>query len=440
MYVQLLPANVGASRNPICQLLIRVCLCIGLVASIASCRGQGRSVPAGAPPALSISPTPRPVSLASPTPAQRPTHTPPPITTGTLRAPADFGCLAFQLEPDAIWLLHGGDVPRPLTQGSWPVLSPDGSFLAFSRDFPTEVWIRDLRDSTETLLYVGRPLVYDMAWSPDGKMLAITNGAHAKHVPTGDLWRVDVPQGTVRQLAEEDGGSPHFSPDGRWIALVRTYWSPRISLAITRPDGGEHRLLFDYLISQSLEWASDSSGFALALTRIETSAPSDRELWWVPTLGEPLQLGRLVDAGDVQWQPGAQRLLYTPLRQGEQAPLHLANRDGSGDVVVPGSQGMILPRLRVGEASGWSPEGRWFLATDRSSGRSYLLDTHRLDALWPLDVDIAYGWLDAGHYLAGYGGESYVDLQRCVPRGPCEFLAHSPGRIAALSYVNDCGR
>ncbi|KPL17009.1 MAG: hypothetical protein AMJ93_15220 [Anaerolineae bacterium SM23_84] len=386
-----------------------------------------------------ISPTPRPLSLASPTPAQRPTYTLPPMTRDTPRAPADFGCLAFQLEPDTIWLLHRGDVPRPLTQGSLPVLSPDGDFLAFFRNFPTEVWIRDLRDSTETLLYVGRPLVYDMAWSPDGSMLAITNGAYAKHVPTGDLWRVDVPEGSVRQLAEEDGGSPHFSPDGRWIALVRTYWSPRVSLAIMRPDGAEHRLLFDDLLSQCLEWASDSSGFALALTRMGASAPSVRELWWVPTLGEPLQLGQLVDAGDVQWQPGAQRLLYAPLSQGEQAPLHLANHDGSGDVVVPGSQGMILRGLYIGEASGWSLEGRWFLAADRS-GHYYLVDTDRLDVPWPLDVDIAYGWLDAGHYLAGYGGESYVALQCCVPHGPCEFLAHIAGRIAALSYVNDCGR
>jgi WD40 repeat protein len=384
-------------------------------------------------------PTSKATNTPQPTPTPPPTYTPPPITRDTLCAPADFGCLAFQLEPDAIWLLRGGEVPQPLTQGNLRILSPDGRFLAFSRTFPTEVWIRDLRDSTETLLYVGRPLVYDMAWSPDGKMLAITNGAHAKYVPTGDLWRVDVPQGTVRQLAEENGGSPHFSPDGRWIAPVRTYWSPRVSLAIMRPDGGEHRLLFDYLLSQRLEWASDSSGFALALTRMGASEPSEKELWWVPTDGDPLQLGRLVDAGDVQWQPGAQRLLYTPLHQGEQALLHLANRDGSGDVVVPGSQGMILRGLYVGEASGWSPDGRWFLAAN-SSGHFYLLDTHKLDAPWPLDVEIVYGWLDAGHYLAGYSRESYVDLQRCVPRGACEFLAHIPGRIAALSYVNDCGK
>jgi hypothetical protein len=442
--------NAGGHRQRTCRWLLTTCLCLALLSSLTHCQLAGVSPPATATPGPPPSPSPPPTTAASPSPTSTPapsifpTSTPvaPPAATPSSvaaeapRAPADLGCLAFQSTPDEIWLLRGGDVPRLLTQGRLPLLSPDGRFLTFFRAFPTEVWMLDLRDTTETLLYVGRPMVYDVAWSPDGKMLAITNGAQAKHVPTGDLWRVDVPQGTVSQLAAEDGGSPRFSPDGGWIALVRTYWSPRVSLALMRPDGAEHRLLFDDLLSQSLEWAHDSSGFAVALMRMGASEPSARELWWVATSGEPLQLGGLVDAGDVQWQPGAQQLLYTPLRQGEQAPLHLTNRDGSGDVAVPGSQGLILRGLYVGEASGWSPDGRW-LAADRS-GRFHLLDLQELAVPQLLEVEMAYGWLDAAHYLAGDRRESGVDLYRCQPAGACQFLARIPGTVEAVSYVDHC--
>jgi len=444
------------SRQRTCQSLLTIGLCLALLLLHTHCGHAGPSPPATGAPGPPASRSPPPLTAISspsasvpapsvfPATPRRATATPLPSRTAAKpatveppRAPADLGCLAVQLTTDDIWLLRGGDVPRPLTQGRWPLWSPDGRFLAFVRAFPTEVWIRNLCQSTETLLYVGRPLVYDMAWSPDGTMLALTNGAEAKYVPTGDLWRVDVPQGTVTQLAEEHGGSPHFSPDGRWIALVRTYWSPRVSLAIMRSDGAEHRLLFDDLLSQSLAWAADSSGFAVALMRLGASAPSDRELWWVPLSEEPLPLGTLAGASDVLWQPGAQRLLYAPLGQGEQAPLHLAQRDGSGDVFVPGSQGLILRGLYAFGLPAWSPDGRWFLAAG-SSGRFYLLDLQELGAPRPLEKELAYGWLDAGHYLAGRRQGERVDLYRCQPLGVCQFLARLPGSVEALSYAARC--
>ena len=387
------------------------------------------TVPTGAPPSSQVTITPTIFNYL------------PFAARDTPRALTDFGCLTFQSESDTWWLLRGGGMPRALIQGTWPVLSPDGHFIAFRRSFPTEIWLSDLDGSTETKLFVGKPSVYDMAWSPDGKVLAITNGAHAKRIPAGDLWRVDVPDGIVRQLADENAGSPYFSPDGRWIAVVRTYWSPRTSVGIIRPDGKDHRVLFDYLISQKLEWAHDSSGFALALKRIGASDQQEVELWWVPTDGDPVRLGQLAlaSAGSVQWQPGAKRLLYIPLGQDEWAPLHLVNRDGSGDVVVPGSEGMSLQGGYGSEASSWSPDGRWILTYRERD--SYLVDTHKLSTPQPLDVERVYGWLDAGHYLAGYSGESYVDLYRCVPLGTCEFLAHVPaGWVGPLSYEHDCGK
>lgn len=414
----------------IASVVVILLFLVAVVAMILLFFSLPATVPTGAPPSLQVTITPTVFSYL------------PFVARDTPRALADFGCLTFQSDSDTWWLLRGGGMPRALTQGDWPVLSPDGHFIAFRRSFPTEIWLSDLDGSTETKLFVGKPVVYDMVWSPDGRMLAISNGGDIKRMPAGDLWRVDIPDGIVRQLADDNAGSPYFSPDGHWIAVVRTRWSPRTSVGIIRPDGKDHRVLFDYLVLQALEWAPDSSGFALALQRIEASDQQEVELWWVPTDGDPVRLGRLASAGSVQWQPGAERLLYIPVSQ--RAPLHLANRDGSGDVVVPGSEGMRMEGMSLQggyrKMSSWSPDGRWILTYRERD--FYLVDTHKLSTPQPLDVERVYGWLDAGHYLASYSGESYVDLYRCVPLGTCEFLAHVPGSwgVSPLSYEHDCGK
>jgi hypothetical protein len=392
--------------------LLMAVLCLGWASLLAGCKaGRGEQPsPSAKLPASGVAPTSAP----------------------------DFGCLAFQVEPDMIWLVRGGRAPQSLTQGREPLLSPDGRFLAFLRSFPNEVWVRALDDSSEALLYVGKPMVYSMAWSPDGETLAITNGAEAKLLPSGDLWRVDVPTGTVTELASERAGYPVFSPDGRWIALSVPQGWTRGSVAIIRGVGQDYRLLFDDVLLQTLEWAEDSSGFALALTRMGTSGSQDEELWFAPVDGDPVPIGRLSGVGALQWQPGAQRLLYAPLGEEEGEQLILVNGDGNGRTEVPGSEGMILRGGLYGRGlSPWSADGRWFLLAD-TEGSFYLLDTVDLDAPRRLDAEMVYGWLDAAHYLAGRGGESYTDLYRCGVLGSCEYLAQVPGRVAAASYTDHC--
>lgn len=407
-------AHARASWISFCQVCAAALLWLGLVSLLASCKAQ---------------PTPLPSPVAErPTPCETP------------RAPAGFGCLAFQVEPDTIWLVRGGGLPQPLTEGREPLLSPDGRFLAFLRSFPNEVWVRALDGSGEEMLYVGKPVVYSMAWSPDGQMLAITNGAHAKVLPTGDLWRVDVPAGTATELAAEKAGYPVFSPDGRWIALSVPQGWTRGSIAIIGSGGQDYRLLFDGVLLRALEWSRDSSGFAVALTRIGSSSSRESELWWAPIDREPMPLGRLTEVGSLAWRPGTEGLLYTSLREGEQGPLHLADRDGTAGAVVPGSEGMILRGGLHGRGlSPWSPDGHWFL-TAGGEGNFYLLDAHTPGPPQLLEAEMVYGWLDGAHYLAGYREEPYVHLCLFEPPGTCELLARVPASPAALTYVRTCAQ
>ena len=197
-------------------------------------------------------------------------------------------------------------------------------------------------------------------------------------------------------------------------------------------------------MQQYLQWADDSSGFVVAMLGIGDPGLA---LWWVPVDGAPTQLGHLPDAIYAAWQPGAERLVYYAPRVIEDPErgqahslhsLHLVNRDGSGDEVLPGSEGMTFWNrwaLDLSDASPWSPDGRWLLTMDQD-GNTYVVDTERLDMPFLLHVGRVHGWLDATHYLASTYQLGDTELYRCVPPENCHALARLAGEIQGLSYTD----
>ena len=115
----------------------------------------------------------------------------------------------------------------------------------------------------------------------------------------------------------------------------------------------------------------------------------------------------------------------------------MVNRDGSGDEVVPGSEGMAFWTawaMDLRAASPWSPDGCWLLTLDQD-GNTYLVDTARLGTPLQLRVDRVHGWLDATHYLASISQSDNAELYRCVLPETCQLLARHAGEIQGLSYT-----
>jgi Tol biopolymer transport system component/imidazolonepropionase-like amidohydrolase len=119
-----------------------------------------------------------------------------------------------------LWLVSasGGEaVPERLTQDPFieihPAWSPDGTQLAFSSDRGGEMdtWVRDLRTGRERRVAAGGT---SAAWSPDSTRLAYLD-------PQSQLRVVDVSSGEGRQVHERlnEPGRPSWSPDGRAVVM-----------------------------------------------------------------------------------------------------------------------------------------------------------------------------------------------------------------------------
>lgn len=127
-----------------------------------------------------------------------------------------------------------------VAQASSPVLSPDGSLVAFvvtrtdmaKNKYFSQVWLADTDGSSPPRPVTAGDLDGNPTWSPDGRTLAFTSKRSTrKKDATLHLLPIGAP-GEVRQVAAlRDGLSePAFSPDGRWIAFISRTQDERYSV------------------------------------------------------------------------------------------------------------------------------------------------------------------------------------------------------------------
>lgn len=126
----------------------------------------------------------------------------------------------------------GRNVQRLTDDGWWPVWSPDGKQIAFTKKPPgapnwpqfSAIYIIN-SDGTDEYRLTDEDTFEDYpTWSPDGKYIAFSSNRLAKlGVAQRDIWRINLETKALRRLTRIDGKvamSPSWSPDGTYIV----YW------------------------------------------------------------------------------------------------------------------------------------------------------------------------------------------------------------------------
>ena len=122
-----------------------------------------------------------------------------------------------------IWIANfdGSGLMR-LRTGRAPRFSPDGTTIAFTRR--RGLWLMDLEGTI--IRRITRARIGRWDWSPTGRRLAYTKEIDSETIEEkSDLYTIGVRGKHRRRLTHSEHkyeSSPAWSPDGRWIAFVRT--------------------------------------------------------------------------------------------------------------------------------------------------------------------------------------------------------------------------
>jgi Tol biopolymer transport system component len=164
----------------------------------------------------------------------------------------------------ALWLV---DLNRNVTQLTlsnvtspyWPQFSADGQWIFFQGNDATGGRIFRVRpDGTGLENLTGTRGGSNPSPSPDGRSIAYLSG--------GSIVVQELATGTFRTLtAATQALSPRWSPDGNWIAFVR---SGQQELMLIRPDGSDLRRVPGHGLWEGFSWSPDSRWIIGGDTRV----------------------------------------------------------------------------------------------------------------------------------------------------------------------------
>ncbi len=118
----------------------------------------------------------------------------------------------------SIWIAPVAGVPRKITDGSDPAVSPAGDRLVFLRK--DEIWSVDINDGAKpSQLIHSKGQASQLRWSPDGSKLAYvsTRGDHSFIA----VYNVGTPAITYLDPSVDRDSEPVWSPDSKQIAFIR---------------------------------------------------------------------------------------------------------------------------------------------------------------------------------------------------------------------------
>ncbi len=244
-------------------------------------------------------------------------------------------------DEETLWLTSVfGGAPRKLrTHSNGPVISPQGSSIAFLSGHRHEIWVMGANGEDPRRILSSAGKLFGLAWSRTGQRLAYTKQSVGS----------DNPGGTIETLAI-DGGLPSLVlSDPLLYPITGLLWAPDGRIIFGR---------YDASVQQANLWTlmSDTqSGKTLAKPEVLTNWTGQ-----IPSLGGMSRDGK--------------RLVV--LKSQARDDVYIVEIKG------PGTRLDSPRRLTVSESSnlvsGWAPDGKSFLLSSDRTGRDQIF-RQRLD-------------------------------------------------------------
>ncbi len=244
---------------------------------------------------------------------------------------------------------------RRVTNGMDPILSPDGTQLAYARwGSPDGVYVLDLRTGAERRIAAANH-PRSPAWSPDGSQLAferVTRSTVCRATPFGCMTDADL-------RARFGGKDCIDTPFGRFcIDDFPMSQIDQIGISRVGADGQGWQDIVSETDAQSLTWRPRQGDFLFR---------SEGGLQTIPADGRPQELVHNVDLNSPAVSPDGQRIAVQ---------MHLHDHK---DIFLLDAAGQIIQRLTTPPYGGghapdnvapaWSPDGKTILfLTNRDGG------------------------------------------------------------------------
>jgi Tol biopolymer transport system component len=194
-----------------------------------------------------------------------------------------------------IWLLTDGITETFVVTGHHPRLSPDGRYLIYKKGNAeharSDVYVRDLQNDTEIMVFGNDNFVVYYAWSADGSKIIYDYNCR--------IYSMD-PDGNNRQTLVEYWPSFYCyndSPDVNPIDGSLAWENEKVGIAVSDSDGENGLIVFEEDWAYSPRWSPDGQWLVFYwddnaykvrsdgsdLTRLTTFTKPGDGIWWAGT-------------------------------------------------------------------------------------------------------------------------------------------------------------